>query len=530
MRRARCGGRARPTAERCGGRCAPRRRRPTARCGARFAVAERAARGRPPRAGRRPRRGAGRDVRAAPTPSRWTRPAAATPPPRARGCCCATSAPPRASRARAPTPPGAVAQLASGKLAPRAARLAVAKDLLDAYQARQRELLKDADAAREKGFATGEAEAAAQAAGYWEILAARYSRTAARPPRTPPAPPSRELRDAAETGDKQAAANARGEIDQALDGFTAAPFTAEESARRAQQLLRFVALVPVEYGRGVKDGRVTLDFEVQEAIAFATAADAAFDDLRDQLAKRDAAATDAVGVEIDRLAAVATDAARKKTGVTSHDDVEKLGTKIEDQLADVMPETWQKPTDDSDYDLIALTLDRMEAAVGAGQRRQAEQARLEAYAFFEFGPERRLKSIDPGLATDIEGLIWFGAMDHDGLAELISKGASRREVHETRLALDERARGRARDARRQRQPHHGGHQRRDHRLPRGPRGRADPRRHHRVVRRHPPAPAAPGAGRRRARPGRERVHLGARADAARSRCRSTARSSRRWWG
>ena len=79
----------------------------------------------------------------------------------------------------------------------------------------------------------------------------------------------------------------------------------------------------------------------------------------------------------------------------------------------------------------------MEAAVGAGQRRQAEQARLEAYAFFEFGPERRLKSIDPGLATDVEGLIWFGAKGHDGLAELISKGAARRELRATRLALDE---------------------------------------------------------------------------------------------
>ena len=332
---------------------------------------------------------------------------------------------------------GAVAQLANGKLAPRAARLAVAKDLLDAYQARLRELLKDADGAREKGFATGEAEAAAQAAGYWEILAARYEQDRGAPAADAAGAAFAELRDAAETGDKQAAANARGEIDQALDGFTAAPFTAEESARRAQQLLRFVALVPVEYGRGVKDGRVTLDFEVQEAIAFATAADAAFDDLRDQLAKRDKAATDSVGVEIDRLSAVTTDAARKKTGVTSHEDVEKLGKKIEDQLADVMPAKWQKPTDDSDYDLIALTLDRMEAAVGAGQRRQAEQARLEAYAFFEFGPERRLKSIDPGLATDIEGLIWFGAMGHDGLAELISKGASRREVHDTRVALDE---------------------------------------------------------------------------------------------
>ena len=102
-----------------------------------------------------------------------------------------------------------------------------------------------------------------------------------------------------------------------------------------------------------------------------------------------------------------------------------------------MPKSWQEPTDESDYDLIALTLDRMEAAVGAGQYRQAEQARLEAYAFFEFGPERRLKSFNPGLALDIEGLIWFGAQDHEGLAKLIADRAQRREVHETRLALDE---------------------------------------------------------------------------------------------
>ena len=61
-----------------------------------------------------------------------------------------------------------------------------------------------------------------------------------------------------------------------------------------------------------------------------------------------------------------------------------------------MPDAWEAPTDESDYDLIAITLDRMEAAAGAGQFRQAEQARLEAYAFFEFGPERRLKAFDPG--------------------------------------------------------------------------------------------------------------------------------------
>jgi high-affinity iron transporter len=147
--------------------------------------------------------------------------------------------------------------------------------------------------------------------------------------------------------------------------------------------------VPVEYGRGVKDDRVTKDFEIQEAIAFGTAADAAFDDLRDQLAKRDTAATDAIGVEIDRLSAVATGRREQEDRRRVPRRRRDARQEIEDQLATSCRPSGRSPTDDSDYDLIALTLDRMEAAVGAGQRRQAEQARLEAYAFFEFGPERR---------------------------------------------------------------------------------------------------------------------------------------------
>ena len=80
----------------------------------------------------------------------------------------------------------------------------------------------------------------------------------------------------------------------------------------------------------------------------------------------------------------------------------------------------------------------MEAAAGAGQYRQAEQARLEAYAFFEFGPERRLRSFDQGLALDIEGLIWFGAAGEDGLAKQIANRAPRRAIRETRLVLDQK--------------------------------------------------------------------------------------------
>jgi high-affinity iron transporter len=178
----------------------------------------------------------------------------------------------------------AVDRLAKRKLAPSAARLAIAKDLLDAYQARPARAAQGRRHDRREGLRDAAAESAAQAAGYWQILAPRYREDRGAAATAAAAREFADLRASAARGDRRGIAGARAEIDTALDGFTAAPFTPAESARRAQQLLRFVALVPVEYGRGVKDGRVTLDFEVQEAIAFQTASDGALGDLRDQLA------------------------------------------------------------------------------------------------------------------------------------------------------------------------------------------------------------------------------------------------------
>ena len=331
----------------------------------------------------------------------------------------------------------AVERLASGRAGAAQARQAVAKDLLDAYQARLRELLADADAALERRFGARQAETAAQAAEYWTILDERYAEDRGAPAaRAASAAFTRAARTAAR-GDADGYRAARAAIDRALNGFTAAPLTGQESARRAQQLLRFLALVPVEYDRGVSGTRVTLDFEIQEAVAFRTGAEAAFADLEEQLSKRDAGRTKAVAADLARLKAIVEQAAERPEPVATAEDVAALTERAEDNLAAAMPKAWQEPTDESDYDLIALTLDRMEAAVGAGQYRQAEQARLEAYAFFEFGPERRLKSFDPGLAVDVEGLVWFGARGMPGLAELIADRAPRREVHLTRIKLDD---------------------------------------------------------------------------------------------
>ena len=331
----------------------------------------------------------------------------------------------------------AVERLASGRAGAAQARQAVAKDLLDAYQARLRELLADADAALERRFGARQAETAAQAAEYWTILDERYAEDRGAPAARAASAAFTRAARAAARGDADGYRAARAAIDRALNGFTAAPLTGQESARRAQQLLRFLALVPVEYDRGVSGTRVTLDFEIQEAVAFRTGAEAAFADLEEQLSRRDAGRTKAVAADLARLKAIVEQAAERPEPVATAEDVAALTERAEDNLAAAMPKAWQEPTDESDYDLIALTLDRMEAAVGAGQYRQAEQARLEAYAFFEFGPERRLKSFDPGLAVDVEGLVWFGARGMPGLAELIADRAPRREVHLTRIKLDD---------------------------------------------------------------------------------------------
>jgi high-affinity iron transporter len=328
----------------------------------------------------------------------------------------------------------ALARLAGGSLPAAQARQAVAKDLLDAYQARLRELLDDVAAGQERNLPVRRAEAAAQAEGYFAILAVRYAQdrgaaAAARARRAFAA-----LSAAAVGGRNLTSARKRAAA--TLEGFTAAPLTGGEAARRAQQLLRFLALVPVEYERGVSDGRVTKDFEIQEAVAFQGGARAALADLHDRLAKRDAARTTAGAADLERLGAIVDRATRTPDDVAAAEEVEALASRAEASLTAPMPRAWTEPSDESDYDLIALTLDRMEAAVGAGEYRQAEQARLEAYAFFEFGPERRLQAFDSGLALEVEGLIWFGASGRPGLARLIAEKAPRREVRENRLALD----------------------------------------------------------------------------------------------
>lgn len=329
----------------------------------------------------------------------------------------------------------AVKRLEAGELAPPAALAAVQADLLDTYQARLRAGLESADEAVERGFASRAASEATLAAAYAGILgdAFRAQRGAAEAAALEAA--LDRLLVAVRDGDGPAYAEARAAIDGALTGFRAAPLSAAEAKRRAGQFLRFLALVPIEYGRGVEDGRVTRDFEIQEAITFRDGAAQAIGDLESVLVTRDAAAAERIEAILGQLGSDLASAARGERAAAP-EAVEGLANEALELADATFPEEW-KDTAAADFDVIRASLDRVVSAIQAGEYATAEQARLEAYAFFEFGPEQRLRGLAPELFVRTEGLFWYGADDYPGLAQLIKRKAAPEEVAATRDALDQ---------------------------------------------------------------------------------------------
>ena len=159
--------------------------------------------------------------------------------------------------------------------------------MYDTYQARLTQSLHDAVDADGREFTSRRAEHAALARGYWAMLAPTFAEQRGADALAA-AEAKWEQLSAASLGSGDVPATVAA-LEEQLRGFRAAPLSADEQVRRAGQLLRFLSLVPVEYGRGVRNGRVTLDLEIREAVTFRDGAAAAFADLQSLLDARDKA-------------------------------------------------------------------------------------------------------------------------------------------------------------------------------------------------------------------------------------------------
>ncbi len=330
----------------------------------------------------------------------------------------------------------AIDALATREITPAEAVVQIEKDLLDAFQARLATNLDEAAQAAERGFNGRLAETAAIARGYWLALAPEYEEQQGGAERRATSTDVDRLAAAAASGDHAAFRSARLRVEADLEGFTAAPLTADEQVNRAAQLTRFLDLVPKEFDKGTADGRVTIPFEIQEAVAFMDGVETAFADLEPTLLDRDQAAVATIKAAYVELRED-VDSAQQGGAVAPQEQLDAAREKAAEAFESAAPQEWTEPGEEADYELVDISLDQLEAAAGAGQYSAAEQARLAAYGFFEFGPELKLRAFDPQLALKIEGLIWYGADGKQGLASLVADKAPVPEIRETRLDLDE---------------------------------------------------------------------------------------------
>ena len=331
----------------------------------------------------------------------------------------------------------ALQELAAGECSPRDAVVQIEKDLLDAFQARLFTNLDEATQAAERGFDGRLAETTAIVRGYWLAIAAEYGEQRSGAERRETDRDFERLAAAGAVSDRARFEAARKRVEADLEGFTAAPLTPDEQVNRASQLTRFLDLVPKEYDKGTSDGRVTIPFEVQEAVAFMDGVEAAFSDLEPILLDRDPQAVEQIKAAHAELRTDVDDA-QQNVGVADQEKLDAARDRAADLFERIAPEEWTEPSDEADYELVDISLDQLEAAAGAGRYPEAEQARLAAYGFFEFGPELKLRAFDPQLALEIEGLIWYGANGDAGLASLVARDAPVSEIRDTRLVLDER--------------------------------------------------------------------------------------------
>lgn len=328
----------------------------------------------------------------------------------------------------------AVQSLEEGELSGADALLALRADLLDTYQAELTRALRELAEADAHGFAIRRAELAALAEGYFAILAPAYAEQRGAAARRSAETAFAELARAALAAEDLSAP--RQAVDEALHGFRAAPLTPQEQARRAGQLLRYLSLIPLEYGRGVKNNQVLHDFEIQEAITFHAGAAAALADLETMLAERDPAAAALAQQTLAALGKDLEDTAQRR-GVAPVDAIDQQARAIHDSLLGVIPAEWLEESSAGDFDVIAAMLDQMEAALSNHDYAAAEAARLEAYAIMEVGPEARLLAFAPQMKVTLEDLFWNGQGEHPGLAYLIKRQRPHSEIQATRAQLDQ---------------------------------------------------------------------------------------------
>ncbi len=318
----------------------------------------------------------------------------------------------------------ALADVEQNQLSAESAAEIIANDLRDSYFFRLRDALTQIEDAIEKDFATRAAEWSGQAAGYFSILQSDMTEKLGADETAALSEAFAALESAALSKDWATAQTQANFIHAALANYQPVELTSAEIAKRGQLLYLFTDLIYVEYKNGVRDGKITVAIEYQEATTFHAQALSVFEELRPIIAQADPNATirlETIFGELD-------------TAIRNYSDPQVVKTLVDEALG-IIESTLKVSANSSDtsasFTILDTLLNEMLTAVRDGRYTDAESTRIEAYAIYESGPEQRLAHRAPLLSRELEGLFWEGTEGQKGLSTLIADQAPAEEIAAT---------------------------------------------------------------------------------------------------
>ena len=315
----------------------------------------------------------------------------------------------------------ALAEVAQNQLSAGDAADIIANDLRDSYFFRLRDALTQIEDAVEKKFPTRAAEWAGQSAGYFSILQADM-REKLGADETAALQDSFAALEAAALNEDWAEVKTQADgIHAALTNYQPVELTPAEISKRGQLLYLFTNLIYVEYKNGVRDGKITVAIEYQEAITFRAQAQTVFEDVRPSIAAVDPNAA-------ARLEAILSEL---NTTILNYGEPNDVKVLVDEALG-IIESTLKVSADATDtsaaFTILNTLLNEMLTSARAGNYADAERARIEAYAIYESGPEQRLAHRAPVLSRELEGLFWEGTEGQKGLSTLIADQAPAEEI------------------------------------------------------------------------------------------------------
>lgn len=306
----------------------------------------------------------------------------------------------------------ALREALAGRMAPEEARGVIETELLGVYAGELRKAVAEARSHHAAGYGVQLAGALARAGGLHALLSESLAVRLGAQQTGRIAQAFARLEDRSQLKDTDLDM-LLADIEARLATYAPASLSPEDLDRRVRLLARFVAMVPVEYGKGVRDGEIVIPFEYFEAGLFRDRAAMLLGDLGYDLAARSPQA-------FDRLSAILKELQALIAGKGDGARVESLAQEAAELVAAAYGTDLSQGGYAAALSLLPDILDEVRLAAEGGDWEEAELKRLEAYALFDPDIEQRLMPRAPALALRMEAGFWEGSVENPGLGRILA--------------------------------------------------------------------------------------------------------------